>query len=334
MRRLSAAAGRIAGCSLGTVALVVVVLVGLVRQPSCGASSFPPGPRAEPERLAAHVSFLTTSACPRSPRYPAGIERAAAYIAAALAHAGAAVREQPYLAGGIECRNLIGALGPGAGGVVVVGAHYDAFGDLPGADDNASGVAALLELARLLGARRLPGAVELVAYSTEEPPHFGGSEMGSAVHARSLAASGREVVAMVSLEMVGYFTAEQPRQAALLDLAYPRHGHFACVAGRWADRALARAVKRAFRGGTSVDVVSWSGPTALGADLSDHRCYWAEGYPAVMVTDTSYLRNPNYHAVTDTADTLDYARMAGVVDGVLVAVTYLSSTAVAGSRAR
>jgi hypothetical protein len=253
------------------------------------------------------------------------MERAVAYLGAQLARAGARVGEQRYRAGGALACNVLAELGPAAGPVVVVGAHYDACGELPGADDNASGVAGLLELARLLGARRLPGPVLLAAFSTEEPPFFGGADMGSAVHARSLREEGRQVSAMLALEMIGFFAPRQPPQAWLLDLTYPRHGDFVCVVGRWEDRALARTVKQAFRGATRVGAVSWSGPTALGGDLSDHRSFWAEGYPAVMVTDTAYLRNPNYHAVTDTADTLDYDRMAGVVDGVLATVVELAA---------
>ena len=324
---LVSAAVRVALASLIALAAVFSGLVVLVRQPTFGSRSFSTGPRADAGTLARHVAILTGPACPRNPRNAQGLELAAAYIADNLARAGARVEEQRYRAGGTSCCNVLGQMGPAAGPVVVVGAHYDAAGDTPGADDNASGVAGLLELARLLGARSLAGPVLLVAFSTEEPPYFGGAEMGSAVHARSLRREDREVAAMLTLEMIGFFTAEQPSQAVLLDLAYPRRGDFVAVVGRWQDRAVAREVKRAFSGATPVPVVSWSGPASLGGDLSDHRNYWAEGYSAVMITDTAYLRNPNYHTGADTPETLDYASMAGVVDGVLAAVVDLATRA-------
>jgi hypothetical protein len=122
---------------------------------------------------------------------------------------------------------------------------------------------------------------------------------------------------MICLEMIGYFTERQPDQGTLLDTLYPGHGHFVVVAGRWQDRKLTRRFKRAFRGATDLDVVSYSGPTVVGTDLSDHRNYWIQGWPAVMVSDTAFLRNHNYHCPSDTAETLDYGRMAATVDGVL-----------------
>jgi Zn-dependent M28 family amino/carboxypeptidase len=207
---------------------------------------------------------------------------------------------------------------------VVIGAHYDVFGDLPGADDNASGVAGLLELARLLEGMNLPTAVELVAYSSEEPPFFGGPQMGSAVHVAALKSAAVSVRAMISLEMIGCFTERQPHQGIILTTIYPRHGRFIALAGRWDDRDLVADAKKCFRGASPIETVSYSGPTGLGADLSDQRNYWAAGIPAFMVTDTAFMRNPNYHTATDTADTLDYERMADVVDGVLSTVVMLA----------
>ena len=208
---------------------------------------------------------------------------------------------------------------------MVVGAHYDVCEDLPGADDNASGVAGVLELARLLDARVLRSPVELVAFSTEEPPYFRSPDMGSAVHARSLRAAGAEVRAMISLEMIGYFAPSQHHRALLLSLVYPHRGDFIAVVGRWADRGLVREAKKCIRGATAVPPVSYSGPVGVGADLSDHLNYWVAGFPAFMITDTAFLRNPNYHRASDTAVTLNYRRLAGVVDGVLSTVVHLAN---------
>jgi Zn-dependent M28 family amino/carboxypeptidase len=183
-------------------------------------------------------------------------------------------------------------------------------------------VAGLLELARLLGERPPPSEVELVAYANEEPPFFGTRHMGSAVHARSLGPASREPEAMICLEMIGYFAPRQPWPSLLHRLFYPDDGEFIGIVGRLDDRRLARRLKRAFRGATEVPAYSLSGPRWMpDLDASDHRSYWAEGYTAVMVTDTGFIRNPHYHSPGDTAETLDYERMAGVVDGVMNAVS-------------
>ena len=221
--------------------------------------------------------------------------------------------------------NVIAEFGPAdtSQAVLVVGAHYDAFGEMgprPGADDNASGTAGLLELARLLGTRRPAAPVMLVAYTNEEPPFFGSDDMGSAVHAQSLARAHRNVKGMICLEMIGYYSPHQSWPAPLFSLLYPRTGDFIAVAGGWRDRNLARWLKRGIAGVGGVRVVSFTGPRET-SDASDQRNYWSNGWPAVMVTDTAFLRNPNYHTIGDTADTLDYRRMAAVVDGVFNALT-------------
>lgn len=211
--------------------------------------------------------------------------------------------------------------------MLVIGAHYDAFGDtgeLPGADDNASGTAGLLELARLRGSHRLNQPVTLVAFANEEPPFFGSDEMGSAVHAASIATTGRAVSGMISLEMIGFFSSDQSWPNALFSVIYPDEGNFIGVVGGWSDRHLTKAVKRAIAGSGGIRVLSFSGPRET-SDASDHRNYWRHGWSAVMVTDTAYLRNPNYHTHTDTAESLDYRRMALVIDGVFNAVIHLSS---------
>jgi hypothetical protein len=302
---------------VGALLLIVGLGVGmLIRQPSWGSLPYPDAGRASPTTLRQHVAFLAEEVAPRSVAHPENLERAAEYIRACLVESGGDVREQPYTAGGRPMRNVIARYGPEDGALVVVGAHYDGFGPLPAADDNASGVAGLLELARLLHAHPPPVPVELVAYSTEEPPFFGSAEMGSAVHARSLAESETEVRAMICLEMIGYFTDEQPAPNWILALLYPNQGDFVTVVGRWTDRPLVRYVKKRMRVDGDVRVCSYTGPTVIGADLSDHRNYWQLGYDAVMITDTAFIRNPHYHRATDTPETLDYERMASVVDGV------------------
>jgi Zn-dependent M28 family amino/carboxypeptidase len=310
-----------AGVLLG-LALLVGGFGFWIRQPIFGSVAFPEGPRADPHRLQAHVERLCAQ--PRDALFSTGVEMAADYIAASFAKTGSRVTEQRYATGRATSRNIVARFGDQPGPLLVIGAHYDAYGGMPGADDNASGVAGLLELARLLDARRPGSPIELVAWSTEEPPFFGGPGMGSAVHARLLVENAVDVRAMIGLEMIGFFTRRQPYSNLPLYLIYPWSGDFVALVGRPADRALVRRSKRIFRGAASVPVVSYSGPVGFGSDLSDHRNYWDAGYPAIMVTDTAFWRNPHYHTEDDLPDTLDYTRMAGVVDGVLALALHLS----------
>jgi hypothetical protein len=310
---------------------LAVAGVAAVRQPNRGQIHVQPCSAADPENLKRHVSYLSAEIEPRNNTESLGL--AASYIERELTLPGAEMSVQKYFAGMApapagepEQKNIIARFGGMNGPLVVVGAHYDVCGELPGADDNASGVAGLLELGRLLSACPPEGPVELVAYSTEEPPYFGSDQMGSAVHASSLRKAGVDVAAMICLEMIGYFVEEQPATVPMLKFIYPQHGYFAAAVGRLSDRRLVRAVKKCFRGSTDLPIYSYTGPTSIGADLSDHRNYWFNGYNAVMITDTAFLRNPNYHTAGDTADTLDYVRMAKVVDGVMSSVLHLSQS--------
>jgi Zn-dependent M28 family amino/carboxypeptidase len=314
------------------VAVVVISLIGLaglafvLRQPTFASLPFRGSERTDANRLRDYVNFLTREVRPRGAKHPENLDRAAAFIAQRFRSAKGAVNIQTFQARGVSYSNVIARFGPADPQlpVLVIGAHYDAFGDtgdLPGADDNASGTAGLLELARLLGTQTIASPIVLVAYSTEEPPFFGSDQMGSAVHAASLRANGQSVRGMISLEMIGYFSDQQSWPNALFALLYPRHGDFIGVAGGWEDRALAKFVKRAIDGAGGIRVVSFSGPRET-SDASDQRNYWNRGWNAVVVTDTAFLRNPNYHTIHDTAETLDYQRMARVVDGVFNAALH------------
>jgi Zn-dependent M28 family amino/carboxypeptidase len=313
--------------SLLRIAVVLLLILGgaalLVRQPVF--TSLPDRLRnhADPAALRRHVEFLCNQASPRDSDHPENLDRAARYLTAALARSGARVSEQAYEARGKTYRNVIARLGPDGAHPLVVGAHYDSFGDFglnPGADDNASGASALPEIARLLSGLPLRQPVELVAYSTEEPPYFASEHMGSAVHARSLRREGRAPTGMICLEMIGTYKERQPWPSALLRWLYPGDGRFLAVAGRFEDRHLARQFKRGFRGAGTLRAVSYTGPEIPGFDASDHRSYWAEGFQAIVVTDTAFLRNPNYHTPDDRPETLDYRRMAQAVDGIANAV--------------
>jgi Zn-dependent M28 family amino/carboxypeptidase len=293
-----------------------------------------PAPAAVPvdaARLEAHVRALAGFA-PRDERHPENLDRAASYIRQELqragGQAGGRVEDQEFEVEGETYRNVIARFGPETRERIVVGAHYDAAGPYPGADDNASGVAGLIELAHLLGKKPPPLRVELVAYSLEEPPHFASSAMGSAVHAASLKKQGVRVRAMIALEMIGYFTDEPDSQqfpAPFLSRLYPSKGNFITVVGKLGQRSLVRRIKKAMVRATPLPVESINAPTSLpGVDFSDHRNYWAAGYEAAMITDTAFLRNPHYHQASDRPETLDYRRMARVVEGVQAAVRELA----------
>lgn len=300
------------------VALAIALGVAIIRQPVFTSLDYGSRPRANPATLRKHVDFFTIDVRPRGMSHPQNLVLAADYIAEHFNAAGAAVSLQPYA----EYRNVIARFGPASGRALIVGAHYDAMtdtGNLPGADDNASGTAGLLELARLLGtSKQLPQPVILVAYSTEEPPFYGSPDMGSVIHAESINAA--DIEGMICLEMIGYFRGTQAWPNPLFELLYPDRSDFIAVGGGWNDRALVRKVKRGIRGAGGVEVLSFTGPRES-LDGSDHRSYWARGMRAVLVTDTAFLRNPNYHTAADTAETLDYTRMARVVDGVFNAIS-------------
>jgi hypothetical protein len=307
-------------------AVLVASLGGaaLIRQPVLTTlRSAGNAPRADAEALRKHVVFLTTTAAPRGAAHPENLDRASTYIENAFRAAGARVTLQEFDARKRHYRNVIAHFGPNRGAPLIVGAHYDAFcetGPLPGADDNASGTAGLIELSRLLGKTNVATPIVLVAYATEEPPFYGSAQMGSAVHASSL--DGR-IAGMICLEMIGYYADRQTWPNWTFAALYPARGDFIAVGGGWRDRGLARHVKRALQG-AGMRAYSFTGPRQT-LDGSDHRNYWIAGHEAVLVTDTAYLRNPHYHTRDDTADTLDYDRMARVVDGIFTALTRFAS---------
>ncbi|MEX0880520.1 MAG: M28 family peptidase [Thermoanaerobaculia bacterium] len=286
------------------------------------------GAAPDPERLEHRVRDLVGLFYPRDFTHTENLARAARFIGEEFRRAGAAVSEQLFQAAGESYRNVVAAFGPDTREVIVVGAHYDVAGEFPGADDNASGVAGLLELADLLAGAKLSRRVELAAYALEEMPFFSTSQMGSAIHARSLRAAGRRVRGMLCLEMIGCFSEEAGSQEfplPLLRLFYPSRGNFIAVVGNLGGVGIVRRVKRSIRRASDLPVHSINAPALVpGVDLSDHVNFWRQGDPAVMITDTAFYRNPRYHTEGDTAETLDYGRMAKVVAGVRQAVLDLA----------
>ncbi|MFD2717845.1 M28 family peptidase [Hymenobacter monticola] len=281
---------------------------------------------ADTLRLRQHLQMLTTTPQPRNYQHPAVLDTVAAYIARQLRAAGAhEVEAQPYAVRGQTYRNVLGSFGPNDGPRLIIGAHYDVCGDQPGADDNGTGVAALLELARLLGRQpTLPYRIDLVAYTLEEPPFFRTSNMGSYVHAAALKAAGVPVRGMVALEMLGYYDDRRGTQhypIAPLKYIYGSRGNYVTVAQKFGNGRFGRQFARRYRAAATLPVKRFKAPAWLpGIDFSDHLNYWKFGYPAVLLTDTAFYRNRSYHETTDTLARLDMRRLGLAVDALLAVV--------------
>jgi Zn-dependent M28 family amino/carboxypeptidase len=261
---------------------------------------------------------------------PEKLRAAAGYIENALREAGYPVRRYDYLVAGETCSNLEAEL-PGRGSpqeIIVVGAHYDSAHGSPAANDNASGVAALLALAERMAQAQPERTVRFVAFANEEPPFFQTPEMGSWVYARICRERGDNIIAMLSLETIGFYTEEPNSQQYPfpLSLFYPSRGNFVAFVGNARSGDLVRRSIAVFRRTTSFPSEGAALPGVLpGIGWSDHWAFWQEGFPALMITDTALFRYPHYHTAEDTPDRLDYERMARVVAGIEEVVRELSA---------
>ena len=275
--------------------------------------------------LQKHVKVLSEELIPRTCEKPAELQNSANYIQEELLKWNPKTYLQEYSYDNKSFSNVLSSFGPETREVIIVGAHYDAFATLPGADDNASGVAGLLELARALSTTPVETNILLVAYACEEAPYFTGQGMGSYIHANSL--RDRDVQLMISLEMIGYYTKSPDSQSfpfSALSLFYPDQGNFIAVVGETLDTQASK-LKSTINANTSLKAYSINAPASIrGIDFSDHRNYWSLNMPAVMVTDTAFYRNMNYHTDADTYDTLDYEKMKEVVYGVYLHIVDLA----------
>jgi Zn-dependent M28 family amino/carboxypeptidase len=274
------------------------------------------------KEMYADVLFLSTINPPRSFNNLDSLKRCANYIEEELKKCSQRTERQKFLAGGNEYENVIASFGPEHGERIIVGAHYDVAGELPGADDNASAVAGLLQLARMFKVQKpeLKYRFDFVAYCLEEPPFFGSKEMGSYAHAEKMHLEKVDVKLMVCLEMIGYYSDEPGSQNfphPALARYYPDTGNFIAVVGQEKQAEVIDKFHALMSKDAKIDVQKIAAPISMGyIGLSDHSCYWHFGYPALMINDTSMLRNPNYHEPTDTIETLDFDKMEWVVNGV------------------
>ena len=277
--------------------------------------------RGTADRLAGHVNRLAGDIGPRHMERPAAYREARKYLVDRLESFGYVPRLQTYEVLGLEVHNIVaereGSTRPDE--IVVVGAHYDSENGTPGADDNASGVAGALELARRFAGREPERTVRFVLFANEEAPYAGTRAMGSMRAARQAREAGEAIVVMYSLEMLGYYTDEPGTQGypAGLDWLYPSTGDFIAFVGNLSSRSQVRRSVGAFRRAVDFPSQGIASPEAIrGVRFSDHASYWRYDYPGVMVTDTAFFRNDHYHRPSDKPSTLDYTRMARVVDGL------------------
>jgi hypothetical protein len=301
-----------------------IVLVGwgiwMMTCPGIAAFGEQEGKDVLKENLRKHVEHLSVRIGERNLWKGDSLDKAADYIEATLKHYGYAVERQTYPCYGKTASNLV-AEKEGTGSRIVVGAHYDTVPGSPGADDNASAVAGLLELARLL--KESPGRrhISFVAFANEEPPFYGSNNTGSMVYAASLKEKNQALDFMISLEMIGCFTREEIQQYPLpgMSLFYPKTADFIGVAGNFRSWGRVSSLKKGIRKHSRIDVQTMVGPESIGGiNLSDNVSFWRHGYRAVMVTDSAFFRNRHYHQETDTVDTLNFDAMAEVVKGLFL----------------
>jgi len=272
-------------------------------------------------RFEAHVAKLCSHPAGRNYIEKEGLAAARAYIAEQFEASGYAVKHQEYQISGDRFANLevtrTGSTRPDE--IVIVGAHYDAVIGAPGANDNGSGVAAVLELAARFKDAEFPRSIRFVAFVNEEPPHFMQGTMGSDVYARQAAQEKQKIVAMYSLETIGYFRSDAGSQQypPLFNLFYPRTGNFIAFVGNLRSRELVTRSLRAFRAYARFPSEGIAAPEIIpGINWSDHWSFWKQGYPAIMITDTAPYRYPHYHSPEDTPDKVDFEKMVHVVHGI------------------
>jgi hypothetical protein len=272
------------------------------------------------EELRADVQKLAGEIGERNMWHYAQLNAAADFIEDSFSRAGLHSRRDSYELRGQACHNIEVEIPGTRPEVLLIGAHYDSVFGSPGANDNGSGVAATLAMARRFANRKTQHTMRFVAFVNEEPPYFLSGEMGSLVYARRCKARGDKISAMISLETIGYFSDaphSQTYPSRVLGAFYPKVGNFIGFVSNLQSRALLRRVIAVFRQYEKIPSEGAALPAFIpGVSWSDQWSFWRNGYPAIMVTDTAPFRYPYYHSANDTPDKLDYDRFALVVSGM------------------
>lgn len=315
------------------VLIAIVAVIFLTRMPgrSFRGSSPPlsPSQSALRDALRADVVKLAGEIGERNVILSGPYAEAAKWIEQSLAAAGCVTSRQTYIVEGVECANVEGEVRGTSrpDEIVVIGAHYDTVDGSPGADDNASGVAAMLAMARLFARHPQKRTIRFVAFANEEPPYFLGETMGSFVYARRCRERNETMVAMISVESIGVFSDAPGSQQypAGLEHLYPSEASFIAFASNVKCAPLLRRVVDAFRANATIPSEGGALPEEVpGVAWSDQWSFWRHGYDAVMVTDTAPFRNPHYHTERDTPETIDYERLARVTEGLVDVVRELA----------
>lgn len=285
--------------------------------------------KASPERMEKNVRLLASTNPARNHLHPEILTKVAFHLLGEFSRYTHSYEMQDFEVDGQTYYNVIASFGPDSAERIVIGAHYDVCGNQPGADDNASGIAGLLELAKMLQHEPLKYRIDLVAFSLEEPPYFRTEQMGSYVHAKSLKDANAPVFGMISLEMIGFFKDEKNSQSYPLHFLkwfYGSRGNYITLVNKMTAGKFARKFTKKYKKSKSIRSKKFKAPKSLtGIDFSDHLNYWLFGYSALMITDTAFYRTPHYHQKTDKPETLDYVRMARVIDGVFHSLKKLNN---------
>jgi len=272
------------------------------------------------EELRANVQKLAGEIGERNMWHYVALDAAADFIEDSFSRAGLRTRRDSYETRGQPCHNIEAEIPGNRPKIIVIGAHYDSVFGSPGANDNGTGVAATLALARRFASARPKHILRFVAFVNEEPPYFLSGEMGSQVYARRCKERGDKIYAMISLETIGYFSDapnSQTYPSPDLGMFYPKVGNFIGFVSNVHSRALLRRVITLFRENAKIPSEGASLPAFIpGVSWSDQWSFWQHGYPAIMVTDTAPFRYPYYHSSSDTPDKLDYDRFTLVVSGM------------------
>lgn len=273
------------------------------------------------KQLEADVRTLASEIGERNPVHYENLQRAREWVFRSLSTSIGAPQQQTYMVGGMEVANII-AVKKGELpelGSIVIGAHYDSAPGTPGADDNASAVAVMLELARLFSHEKTRHTLDFAAFTLEEPPYFRSENMGSMKLAKEWRDSGKQIELMICLEMLGCFTDDKIQEFPLpgMGFVYPEQGNFIAAIGELGSPEPVTRFSKLLKANSTLPAVSFSGPRIMaGIDFSDHQSFWCHQYPAVMVTDTAFYRNKRYHSSSDTPETLNYPAMARVVESL------------------
>ena len=279
---------------------------------------------ADQEKLYQHVEFLTTLRPFRNYKNLDSLEKVCVYLHKQFSEYGLSPSDQPYMADGTEYKNVIATYQPDKPKRMIVGAHYDVCGDQPGADDNGSAIAGLLESARMVAeaSPEIDYRIDFVAFCLEEPPYFASDLMGSYIHAKSVEQDRGNIIGLINFEMIGYFhDGKQDYPFPWLVEHYPEQANFIAVVGKHEYHEFNQKVYDLMRDDADIDVQMIDDPMieAL-ASMSDQRSYWRLDIPALMINDTSFIRNPNYHQMSDDIDTLNFDRMAAAVSATYKAI--------------